>query len=98
MRILRECHKRASAGRLGRKSCRKDPGVKLLLCESRDEGTVTPHGAIEYYDSVLKTMGGASETRDLFRLLMVSETGMCPGFDIGDNGGSTRWTWSRKGA
>ncbi len=41
---------------------------------------------IDYYDSILKTMGGKKETYDFVRLFMVPGMGMCPGFGMGDNG------------
>jgi feruloyl esterase len=35
--------------------------------------------AIEYYNSVAKTMGGTGQTKDFFRLFMVPDFGMCAG-------------------
>jgi feruloyl esterase len=64
----------------------KDHGGKLLLYESWDEAIIPPKGAIDYYNSVLATLGGPSATHDFFRLFMVPGMGMCPGFGFGDNG------------
>jgi feruloyl esterase len=64
----------------------KDHGGKLLLYESWDEAIIPPRGAIEYYDTVQKALGGPSQTSNFFRLFMVTGMGMCPGFGMGDNG------------
>ncbi|MFZ1204848.1 MAG: tannase/feruloyl esterase family alpha/beta hydrolase [Candidatus Acidiferrales bacterium] len=64
----------------------KKHGGKLLIYESWDEAIIPPRSMIDYYDSVLKAMGGKKETYDFVRLFMVPGMGMCPGFGFGDNG------------
>lgn len=64
----------------------KDHGGKLLIYQSWEETAVPPRSMVEYYDNVLKTMGGKKETYDFVRLFMVPGMGMCPGFGFGDNG------------
>ncbi|MGA3295441.1 MAG: tannase/feruloyl esterase family alpha/beta hydrolase [Candidatus Acidiferrales bacterium] len=64
----------------------KDHGGKLLIYQSWDEAIIPPRSMIDYYDSVLAAMGGASQTHDFVRLFMVPGMGMCPGFGMGDNG------------
>lgn len=64
----------------------KKHGGKLLLYESWDEAIIPPRGALDYYNSVVKTMGGVRQTANFFRLFMVPGMGMCPGFGMGDNG------------
>ena len=64
----------------------KDHGGKLLIYQSWDETAIPPRSMVNYYDSILKTMGGKKETYDFVRLFMVPGMGMCPGFGMGDNG------------
>jgi feruloyl esterase len=72
----------------------KAHGGKLLMYQSWNETWVPPRTATTYHDSVVKTMGGESETRSFFRLFMVPDIGMCPGtnpatFDV--LGALQRW-------
>jgi feruloyl esterase len=55
----------------------KANGGKLLIYQSWNETWVPPRYITTYYDDVLKTMGGESETEDFFRLYMVADMGMC---------------------
>jgi feruloyl esterase len=61
----------------------KKHGGKLLLYESWDEAIIPPRGLLNYYKSVLATMGGEKETKDFLRLFMIPGMGMCPGFGMG---------------
>ncbi|HXJ17497.1 MAG TPA: tannase/feruloyl esterase family alpha/beta hydrolase [Candidatus Polarisedimenticolia bacterium] len=60
----------------------KEHGGKLLLYQSWQEPGIPPRSAVNYYERVLATMGGASETQDFFRLFMVPGAGMCSGFSV----------------
>ena len=56
--------------------------------------------SINYYDSVVKTMGGAAKTKDFARLFMIPGMGHCqggPGTDIFDNVGVLE-QWVEQGA
>ena len=64
----------------------KAHGGKLLMYSSWEETAIPPQGLIDYYESVVKKMGGASETSDFARLFMVPGFGMCSGFGTGGNG------------
>jgi feruloyl esterase len=64
----------------------KAHGGKLLIYESWDEAIIPPRSMIDYYDSVLAAMGGASKTNDFVRLFMVPGMGMCAGFGFGSDG------------
>jgi feruloyl esterase len=64
----------------------KAHGGKLLIYESWDEAIIPPQSMIDYYNSVLKAMGGPSQTKDFVRLFMVPGMGMCPGFGFGNDG------------
>ncbi len=61
----------------------KKHGGKLLLYESWDEAIIPPRGLLDYYNSVVKKMGGTKETTNFVRLFMVPGMGMCPGFGMG---------------
>jgi Tannase and feruloyl esterase len=54
-------------------------GGKLLLYESWNETSIPPGEIIEYYESILGAMGGASSASSFVRLFMVPGTGICPG-------------------
>jgi len=56
----------------------KESGGKLILYQSWNETWVPPRSAVNYYQDVVKTMGGIDETRDFFRLFVVPDFGMCP--------------------
>jgi Tannase and feruloyl esterase len=64
----------------------KARGGKLLLYQAWEETAIPPRSLIDYYQSVLATMGDTKETRDFVRLFMVPGMGMCPGFGTGNNG------------
>ena len=53
----------------------KKKGGKLLMYHGWADSIVNPFYTIEYYESVVKKMGGLEETQDFFRLFMV------PGMD-----------------
>ncbi|MBN1568105.1 MAG: tannase/feruloyl esterase family alpha/beta hydrolase [Acidobacteria bacterium] len=57
----------------------KARGGKLIMYQAWNETWVPPRTATTYYNSVVKTMGGESGTKDFFRLFMVPDFGMCPG-------------------
>ncbi|HXY79001.1 MAG TPA: tannase/feruloyl esterase family alpha/beta hydrolase, partial [Candidatus Bathyarchaeia archaeon] len=58
----------------------------LLIYQAWEETAVPPRSMVDYYKSVLATMGDTDETRNFVRLFMVPGMGMCPGFGMGDNG------------
>ena len=58
-------------------------GGKLLMYQSWQEAAIPPAGLVNYYKSVVKTMGGLSETQKFARLFMVPGEGMCSGFSVG---------------
>ena len=58
----------------------KAHGGKLLMYQSWEETAIPPRSLVDYYTSVLATMGDTKETRDFARLFMVSGMGMCSGF------------------
>jgi len=64
----------------------KAHGGKLLIYQAWEETAVPPRSMVDYYKSILATMGDSKETRDFVRLFMVPGMGMCPGFGLGDNG------------
>ena len=64
----------------------KAHGGKLLIYQAWEETAVPPRSMVDYYKSVLATMGDTDETRNFVRLFMVPGMGMCPGFGLGDNG------------
>jgi feruloyl esterase len=55
----------------------KKHGGKLILYQDWNETWVPPRTAVTYYDNVVKTMGGESNTQDFFRLFMIPDYGMC---------------------
>jgi len=46
-------------------------GGKLLQYHGWNDGSPSPHHSVDYYDSVIKKMGGLSQTEDFYRLFMV---------------------------
>ena len=64
----------------------KAHGGKLLLYSAWEETAIPPRSLIDYYNTVLATMGGPRETDYFVRLFMVPGMGMCPGFGTGSNG------------
>jgi feruloyl esterase len=61
----------------------KAHGGKLISFAGWTDDEALPQNMIDYYESVMKTMGGAATTKDFFRLFMV------PAMDHCANGGST---------
>ena len=45
-----------------------------------EEAAIPPRGLVNYYQSVVDTMGGLEKTRKFARLFMPAGLGMCPGF------------------
>jgi len=56
-------------------------GGKLLLYHGWNDQLIAPGNSINYYRSVLDTMGGASKTSDSFRLFMIPGMNHCRGGD-----------------
>jgi feruloyl esterase len=54
-------------------------GGKLLMYHGWADQLVSPGTSVNYYNSVLKTFGGASKTADSVRLFMVPGMGHCGG-------------------
>jgi feruloyl esterase len=52
---------------------------KLLLYHGWNDQLIAPRNSINYYKSVLDTLGGASKTADSVRLFMVPGMGHCSG-------------------
>jgi feruloyl esterase len=57
----------------------KARGGKLLMYQAWNETWIPPRTATTYYNSVVKAMGGLSQTADFFRLFVVPDFGMCAG-------------------
>jgi feruloyl esterase len=58
----------------------KDRGGKTIMFTAWEESAIPPRGIMNYYRSVVETMGGLEKTQDFARLFMVAGMGMCPGF------------------
>jgi feruloyl esterase len=54
-------------------------GGKLLLYHGWSDGSVAPRASVNYYTSVVKTMGGPAKTGEWVRLFMVPGMGHCGG-------------------
>ncbi len=54
-------------------------GGKLLMYHGWSDGSVAPRASVTYYNSVVKTMGGAAKTMGWIRLFMVPGMGHCGG-------------------
>jgi feruloyl esterase len=68
----------------------KAHGGKLLMYHGWNDNLITPIESVNYYDSVVKTMGGAAKTQDFARLFMIPGMGHCqggPGPDVFDKVG-----------
>lgn len=52
---------------------------KLIMYHGWSDPLVPPRASVNYYSSVVKTMGGAAKTADLVRLFMVPGMGHCGG-------------------
>jgi feruloyl esterase len=56
-------------------------GGKLLQYHGWADPLIPPQSSVDYYNSVLKTMGGAAKVNDSYRLFMVGGMGHCAGGD-----------------
>jgi feruloyl esterase len=56
-------------------------GGKLLQYHGWSDQLISPRNSINYYDSVLATMGGASRVNQSYRLFMVPGMAHCSGGD-----------------
>jgi feruloyl esterase len=54
-------------------------GGKLLMYHGWSDGLVAPRASVNYYTSVVKTMGGPAKTGEWVRLFMVPGMGHCGG-------------------
>ncbi len=54
-------------------------GGKLLMYHGWADGSVAPRASVNYYNSVAKTMGGASKTSEWIRLFLAPGMGHCGG-------------------
>jgi feruloyl esterase len=57
----------------------KARGGKLIMYHGWADALIVPQNSINYYQSVVKAMGGARKTEDFFRLFMVPGMGHCFG-------------------
>ena len=57
----------------------KKTGGKLLMYFGWGDAAIPAEGGIKYYDSVVNTLGGISQTQDFYRLFMVPGMGHCVG-------------------
>jgi hypothetical protein len=63
----------------------KNNGGKLLLYHGWDDDQIPPGISVDYYETSTRTMGGADQTKDFFRLFMVPSMLHCT---MGGIGGS----------
>ena len=73
---------------------------KLLLYHGWADPNISPFSTIQYYKSVLDTMGGAAKTADSIRLFLEPGMGHCGGGEgpnVFDKVGAME-TWVEKGA
>jgi len=78
----------------------KAHGGKLLMYHGWSDAIIVPGESVNYYDSVVKTMGSAAKTKDFARLFMIPGMGHCqggPGTDVFDNVGVLE-QWVEQGA
>ena len=59
----------------------KEAGGKLMLAHGWADEPLSPLATLDYYETVQKTMGGESKTRDFLRLFMVPGMAHCYGGD-----------------
>jgi feruloyl esterase len=73
----------------------KAHGGKLLIYHGWNDNLISPLESVNYYHSVVKTMGGATKTQDFARLFMIPGMDHCqggPGAGVFDKGGVLeRW-------
>lgn len=58
----------------------KQAGGKMIIAMSWNSLALPPRQILEYYKSVVQTMGGLEQTRDFARFFAVPGSGGCPGF------------------
>jgi feruloyl esterase len=78
----------------------KAHGGKLLMYHGWNDPLIFPGVSVNYYQNVVKTMGGAAKTEDFARLFMIPGMEHCdggPGTDIFDKVGTLE-QWVEKGA
>ncbi len=57
----------------------KAHGGKLIMYHGWADALIVPENSVNYYESVVKVMGGARKTEDFFRLFMAPGMGHCGG-------------------
>lgn len=57
----------------------KAHGGKLIMYHGWADALIAPENSVNYYESVVKKMGGPEKTEDFFRLFMVPGMGHCGG-------------------
>ena len=55
----------------------RDHGGKILMLQGWGDTSVIPDGAVDYYETATRTMGGQTATQDFFRLFMLPGVGHC---------------------
>ena len=55
----------------------RDNGGKILMLQGWGDTSVIPDGAMDYYETATRTMGGAQATSEFFRLFMLPGVGHC---------------------
>ena len=63
----------------------RDRGGKVIMYAAWEESAIPPRGLVNYYQSVVDTMGGLEKTQNFARLFMTAGLGMCPGFSDPDS-------------
>lgn len=58
----------------------QDHGGKVIMYAAWEEAAIPPRGLLNYYRSVVDSMGGLEKTQKFARLFMPAGLGMCPGF------------------
>ena len=58
----------------------REHGGKVIMFAAWEEAAIPPRGLLNYYQSVVDTMGGLAKTQKFARLFMPAGLGMCPGF------------------
>jgi feruloyl esterase len=75
-------------------------GGKLLMYHGWADSEISPYATLKYYDDVVKTMGGQTQTDDFFRLFMIPGMYHClggPGADPRDNMFAAIENWVENG-
>ncbi|MBF8269715.1 MAG: Tannase/feruloyl esterase family alpha/beta hydrolase [Gammaproteobacteria bacterium] len=63
----------------------RDRGGKVIMYAAWEESAIPPRGLVNYYQSVVDTMGGLEQTQNFAHLFMPAGLGMCPGFSDPDS-------------